>query len=72
MRKQGADQPVHLCSLFSTFVVHCLDSKSLLAIAEISGLYLVTVAEQAGLKPYLVANPKDRFSRDMAHINNDN
>ena len=34
---KGADQPAHLCSLISTFVVHCLDSTiPLLAIAEIS------------------------------------
>ena len=51
-----------ICAVwFSTFIVRCLDSKSLLAIAEISGLYLVTVAEQAGLKPYLVANPMTGF-----------
>ena len=36
---KGADQPVHLRSLISTFVVHCLDSIiSLDSIAEISRL----------------------------------
>ena len=34
---KGADQPTHLRSLISTFVVHCLDSIiPVLAIAEIS------------------------------------
>ena len=26
VNNKGADQPAHLCSLISTFVVHCLDS----------------------------------------------
>ena len=47
---KGADQPVHLHSLISTFLVHCLDSKiSLLSFFAISWLSLVCVAEQAGL-----------------------
>ena len=47
---RGADQPVHLCSLISTFVVRCLDSIiSLVSITELSSLWLVTAAEQAGL-----------------------
>ena len=34
---KGADQPAHLRSLISTFVVHCLDSIiPILAIAKIS------------------------------------
>ena len=33
---------------------------------------LVSVTEQAGFAPYLVANPKDRFSCDKAHISPDN
>ena len=44
------DQPAHLRSLISTFVVRCLDSIiPILTIAEISRLWLVSVAEQAGL-----------------------
>ena len=47
------DQPVHPRSLISAFVVHCLDGNHgiipLLAISEISSLWLVAVAEQAGL-----------------------
>ena len=47
---KGADQPAHPRSLISTFVVRCLDSIiPLLAIAEISRLELVSVAEQASL-----------------------
>ena len=34
---KGADQPVHLRSLISTFVVRCLDSKiCILAISKVS------------------------------------
>ena len=45
-----ADQPAHPRSLISAFVVRCLDSIiPLLAIAEISRIQLVAVAEQTGL-----------------------
>ena len=45
VNNKGKDQPAHLHSLISTFVVRCLDSIiPLLAIAEISSLYLVSVA----------------------------
>ena len=47
---KGADQPVHLCSLISAFVVHFLDSIMLLvSVSKISSLYLASVAVQAGL-----------------------
>ena len=47
---KGADQPAHPHSLISTFVVHCLNSIiPLVSISEISSLYLVSVAVQAGL-----------------------
>ena len=47
---KSADQPVHLCSLISTFVVRCLDSiMSLVSTSEILSLYLASVAAQAGL-----------------------
>ena len=47
---KGTDQPVHLRSLISTFVVRCLDSIiPPVSIAEISSHYLVAVAVQAGL-----------------------
>ena len=47
---KGADQPAHPRSLTSTFIVRCLDSIiPLLAIADISSLYLASVAAKAGL-----------------------
>ena len=59
---KGADQPVHPRSLISTFVVHCLDSIiSLDSIAEISRLYLASVAEQAGFVWPGRKLPKTRF-----------
>ena len=49
---KGADQTVHLCSLTSTYVVHCLESIiPILTKFKISKLQLVSVAEQAGLSP---------------------
>ena len=59
---KGVDQPVHLCSLISTFVVCCLDSIiPLVSISEILSLYLTSVTVQAGL-----SHPEDRFSYDKA------
>ena len=59
----------HPRSLISTCVVRYLDSiVPILAKSKISGLYLVSVAEQAGLS-YPVGNPKDRFPRDEAQLN---
>ena len=47
---KGADQPAHLRSLISAFVVRCLASIiPVVAKSKISRLYLVPVAEQAGL-----------------------
>ena len=49
---KGTGQPAHPHSLISTFVVLCLDSIiSLDSIAEISRLYLASVAAQADLCP---------------------
>ena len=63
---KGTDQPAHLRSLISTFVVRCLDSIiPLVSIFEISSLYLASVAAQV-FESTLVANPEDRFSRDRA------
>ena len=65
---KGADQPAHSRSLISAFVVCCLDSKMLqVSISEISNLYLGSVAVQAR-SSYLVANPEDRFSGDVANF----
>ena len=64
---KGADQPVHPRSLISAFVVGCLDSIiSILAMSKISGLYLVSVAEQADLSLTWLETPEDRFSHDVA------
>ena len=66
---KGADQPAHLHSLISSFVVRCLDSViPLVSISEISSLYQASVAAQAGFESYLVGNPEDQFSCDEAHI----
>ena len=47
---KGADQPAHLRSLISTFVVRCLDNIIPLAsISKISSLHLASVAERVGL-----------------------
>ena len=47
---KGTDQPAHPHSMISAFVVRCLVSIiPLLAIGEILRLWLVSVAEQAGL-----------------------
>ena len=66
---KGADQPVHLCSLISTFVVRCLDSiMPILAKPEITILKLASEAEQAGLSLPWSPTPKDKYSQDMAHL----
>ena len=68
VNNKGADQPAHSCSLISVFVVCCLGSKMIqVSISEISNLYLGSVAVQAR-SSYLVANPEDRFSCDVANF----
>ena len=53
---KGADQPAHLRSLVSVFVIRLLESIiSRLATSEISIFYLVSIAEQAGLNPIKVS-----------------
>ena len=47
---KDADQPAHMRSLISAFVVCCLESIiPQISISEISSLYLASVAVQAGL-----------------------
>ena len=59
---KGADQPTHSRSLISTFVVCCLCSIiHLLAIAEISRLFLFSVAELASLSLTWSQTPKTGF-----------
>ena len=66
---EGADQPAHSHSLISAFVVHCLDRIiSLNSVAEISSLYLASVAAQAGLCLALSETPEDTFCRVVARV----
>ena len=66
---KGADQPAHLRSPISIFVVYCLDSiVPLLAKSKISKLQLVSVAVQAGLSLTRIHTSKDRFSCDVAQL----
>ena len=61
---KGADQPAHLHSLISTFVVRCLDSiTSLVSILAISSLYLASEAEQTGLSLPCRKPQRQVFSR---------
>ena len=54
----------------STVVVRCLDSMiSLDSIAEISRLYLASVAAQAGLCLAWSETPEDTFCRVVAQFN---
>ena len=61
--KQSADQPVHPCSLISAFIVRCLDSIIYvhLSKSKISGLYLVSVADQGVLSLTWWQTPKTGF-----------
>ena len=60
--KKGADQPARPRSLISGFVIRCLDSIiSLDSIAEISRLWLSSVAAQAGLCLAWSETPEDTF-----------
>ena len=65
---KDADQPTHLRSLISAFVVRCLDSiLPLLIIAQISRL--ACFCSWAGrFESYLVTNLEDRFSHDLFHV----
>ena len=66
---KGADQLAHPHSLISAFVVRCMDSIiHVLAIAEISRLWLLSVAKQAGLSLTWSQTTEGRFSRDEAHM----
>ena len=63
---KGADQ--HLRSLVSAFVVRCLYSI-ILILAKFKISWLASLCGCAGLfEPYLVSNPEDRFSWDVAQI----
>ena len=65
---KGADQPAHPRSLISAFVVRCLDS--IIPLVSIRNFKpLPSFCDCAGrFESTLVANPEDRFSRDVAEI----
>ena len=59
---KDANQPAHPCSLISALVVCCLDSIiTLLEIAKMSSLYLVSVTEQVSLSLIWSQTPKTGF-----------
>ena len=69
VNKKGADQPAHPRIMISAFAALCLDCiKPTLAKFKISRLYLVSVAEQAGLSQPWLQTSEGRFSHDVAHI----
>ena len=62
MNKTGADQPVHPCSLISTFIICLLERiVSKLASSKFSIFLLVSVAEETGLPLALSETPKTGF-----------
>ena len=59
---KGADQPAHACSLINAFVIRFSESsKPKLATNDISMFYIVSVAEQAGLRLTWSDTPKTGF-----------
>ena len=67
---KGADQPAHPRSLVSAFIVHCLDSLSNTSTYYSQNFKTIAslISRADRLESYLVRNPEDKFSRDMAHI----
>ena len=63
VNNKGTDQPAHLCSLVSAYVIRLMESTiSRLTSSEISCFRLVSVAEQASLN--LIQSPRRQgFSR---------
>ena len=65
---KGADQPAHLRSLISTFVVRCLDSIiPLLAKSKISRLKLASVAD-SGLSLTWSQTPKTGRTQRLIRV----
>ena len=61
---KGADEPAHPRRLISVFVVRYLDTCSIIhfvSISKISSLWLVSVAEQSGLRLPWSQTPKKGF-----------
>ena len=66
---KGPDQPAHLRSLISAFVVRFLDSvMSLVSVTKISSLKLASVAVQGSMSLTWSETPEDTFSHDEAHM----
>ena len=66
---KGADQPAHPRRLISAFIVCCLDIIiSLDFIAEISRLWLASVAAQACLCQAWSETPEDTFCHVAAQL----
>ena len=68
---KATDQPAHLCSLISAFVVRCLDSIIHILAKSKHFKTLASLCSWAGRFEsymYLVANPENRFSCDVAQI----
>ena len=62
LRKKGAEQPTHPCSLISALVIHLLENIiSTLATGELSIFLLVSVAEETGLSLTLPETRKTAF-----------
>ena len=60
--QKGANQPAHPLSLISAFIICCFDSIiPLVSISEISGIYLDSEDEQAGLSLTWPQAPKTGF-----------
>ena len=67
---KGADQPAHSRSLISAFVVRCLDSL-MLSFYIRNFKPLPSFCDCADrFESMVVANPEDKFSRDVAQIRN--
>ena len=66
---KGADQPAHLCSLISAFVIPFLESTiSKVATSHISIFFLVSVAKETDLSFALSETPKTGFSCQGSYI----
>ena len=64
---KGAYQPAHARNLTNAIVVQCLDNAMpILGKSKISGLYLVSVAEQVCLSLTWSQTLENRFSHDKA------
>ena len=62
VNNKDVDQPAHLRSLTSAFIVRCLDSiVPLVSLSKLLSLYLVSVTAQTGLSLPWSQTPKTGF-----------